>query len=269
MSKGSRAVFVGNIPYDLTETQLIDIFSEVGTVVNFRLVFDRETGKTKGFGFCTYQDAETAASAVRNLNNYDCGGRQLRVDYADSDDAAPLGTGPGAAGRKDDDQVAMDEYGRQRRRGGPGSGPPPHHQSAGGPRPLQGVTASEAVSQSIATLQPSQLVELMGALKLLLQNNPDQCRTLLIQNPQLAYAIFQALLAMNAVDQFTMQRILQTQTAPTMPIMPPQQAAMPVAMPGMQLLLQVLNLTPDQIRALPPDQQQQIMALRAQVLGPT
>lgn len=62
----SRVVFVGNIPYDMTEEQVIEIFKEVGPVVSFKLVFDRETGKTKGYGFCEFADAETAASAIRN-----------------------------------------------------------------------------------------------------------------------------------------------------------------------------------------------------------
>ncbi|OAD70197.1 hypothetical protein PHYBLDRAFT_95551, partial [Phycomyces blakesleeanus NRRL 1555(-)] len=73
---------VGNIPFELTEEQLIDIFKEVGPVKSFRLLFDRDTGRPKGFGFCEFYDAETAASAVRNLNDYDVVGRQLRVDYA-------------------------------------------------------------------------------------------------------------------------------------------------------------------------------------------
>lgn len=59
-------MFVGNIPYDMTEEQLVDIFKEVGPVVSFRLMFDRETGKARGYGFCEYADAETAASAIRN-----------------------------------------------------------------------------------------------------------------------------------------------------------------------------------------------------------
>lgn len=41
----------------LTEEQIIDIFSKVGTVLNFRLVYDRETGRPKGFGFAEYPDA--------------------------------------------------------------------------------------------------------------------------------------------------------------------------------------------------------------------
>ena len=80
---------VGNIPYDLSETQIIDIFKEVGHVVSFRLMFDRETGKPKGYGFCTFEDHETASSAVRNLNNYDINGRTLRVDFADNEKDEP------------------------------------------------------------------------------------------------------------------------------------------------------------------------------------
>ena len=48
----------------------------------FRLVYDRETGKPKGYGFCEYQDIETAQSALRNLNNTDFNGRPLRVGVA-------------------------------------------------------------------------------------------------------------------------------------------------------------------------------------------
>jgi cleavage stimulation factor subunit 2 len=62
----SRVVFVGNIPYEMTEEQLVDIFKEVGPVTSFRLMFDRETGKARGYGFCEYADTETAASAIRN-----------------------------------------------------------------------------------------------------------------------------------------------------------------------------------------------------------
>lgn len=51
-------------------------------LISCRLVYDRETGKPKGYGFCEYQDVETAQSAMRNLNNYDFNGRPLRVGVA-------------------------------------------------------------------------------------------------------------------------------------------------------------------------------------------
>ena len=99
MDKSLRSVFVGNIPYEATEEKLKDIFSEVGQVgewdclspvqllkifcsASFKLVYDRETGKPKGYGFCEYKDQETALSAMRNLNGFEIAGRTLRVDNA-------------------------------------------------------------------------------------------------------------------------------------------------------------------------------------------
>ncbi|GJP79527.1 hypothetical protein CLOP_g9752 [Closterium sp. NIES-67] len=102
MLRSPRCVFVGNIPYDTTEEQLRQICEEVGPVVSFRLVTDRESGKPKGYGFCEYRDEETAQSARRNLNGYDINGRQLRVDFADSDKSGQGGkggpSGPGSQG---------------------------------------------------------------------------------------------------------------------------------------------------------------------------
>ncbi|OAJ35892.1 hypothetical protein BDEG_20121 [Batrachochytrium dendrobatidis JEL423] len=255
------------------ETQIIDIFREVGTVVSFRLVFDRETSKPKGYGFCTFQDHETAASAVRNLNNYEISGRPLRVNFADADKEA----GP------DGQPINWSEEDARRGVSSPAPG------VGATPRVLQGVNSTEAVLQAVGSFQASQLTELLGHLKLMIQTNPEQCRTLLIRNPQLAYAVFQALISLNAVDQPTMQKILQTQSAPPVvpvvaatPMIQPMAQTPAVAPAGApsqahlanlieeqqkQLLLQVLNLTPEQISALPSDQQQQILALRAQVLG--
>ncbi|KAL2916534.1 hypothetical protein HK105_203967 [Polyrhizophydium stewartii] len=229
----SRIVFVGNISYDLTEPQLVELFSQVGTVLSFRLVFDRDTGKPKGYGFCTFPDHVTAASAVRNLHNHDLGGRPLRVAFADAERDDP-------------------EYEAARRM-----------ESQQPLRVLQGVTASEAVSQAVGSFQAPQLAELLGHLKagaaLMLQTTPENGRTLLSQNPQLAYGIFQALLAMNALDQFTMQARKRLFARSWLSNYLEEQQK--------QLLLQVLHLTPEQISALPPEQQQQIHLLRAQVLG--
>ena len=48
-------------------------------------MFDRDTGKPKGYGFCEYRDPQTAMSAMRNLNGYEMGGRPLRVDFAENE----------------------------------------------------------------------------------------------------------------------------------------------------------------------------------------
>ncbi|MQL97343.1 hypothetical protein Taro_030033 [Colocasia esculenta] len=97
-SSQRRCVFVGNIPYDATEEQLVQICKEVGPVVSFRLVLDRETGKPKGYGFCEYKDEETALSARRNLHGYEINGRQLRVDFAENDKGADRNREQGRGG---------------------------------------------------------------------------------------------------------------------------------------------------------------------------
>jgi len=60
------------------------IFSRVGSVESFRLVYDKDTKQPKGYGFCDYSDADTALSAIRNLNDVDFNGRRLRIDLADN-----------------------------------------------------------------------------------------------------------------------------------------------------------------------------------------
>ena len=78
-------IAVGNIPYEATEEHLREIFGQAGPVLSFRLVYDRESGKPKGYGFCEYKDLETAQSAMRNLNGVELHGRNLRVDSAASE----------------------------------------------------------------------------------------------------------------------------------------------------------------------------------------
>uniref|UniRef100_A0A0N4WBK1 RRM domain-containing protein n=1 Tax=Haemonchus placei TaxID=6290 RepID=A0A0N4WBK1_HAEPC len=73
---------VGNIPYQTTEDAIGNHFSQAGHVTNVRIVYDRETGRPKGFGFCEFADQAGAQNAVNTLNGTDFNGRSLRVNYA-------------------------------------------------------------------------------------------------------------------------------------------------------------------------------------------
>src|ERR1700761_7264247 len=98
--KGGRVVFIGNIPYGVSEEQITDIFGRIGNVMNFRLVYDKETGKPKGFGFLEYGDVDAAASAVRNLNGFEIMGRELKVDYSNDNSGGNRGNAGGGDGHQ-------------------------------------------------------------------------------------------------------------------------------------------------------------------------
>ncbi|KAH9977675.1 hypothetical protein BGW80DRAFT_768946 [Lactifluus volemus] len=79
--KDSAYIFIGGLNYDLTEGDVITIFSQYGEVVDVNLPRDKETGKTKGFGFLMYEDQRSTILAVDNLNGATVLERTLRVDH--------------------------------------------------------------------------------------------------------------------------------------------------------------------------------------------
>ncbi|KAI6034542.1 hypothetical protein PISMIDRAFT_7015 [Pisolithus microcarpus 441] len=82
--KDSAYIFIGGLHYDLTEGDVITIFSQYGEVMDVNLPRDKKTGKTKGFGFLMYEDQRSTVLAVDNLNGADVLGRTLRVDHVRS-----------------------------------------------------------------------------------------------------------------------------------------------------------------------------------------
>ncbi|UZO19416.1 uncharacterized protein OCT59_010712 [Rhizophagus irregularis] len=83
--KDSPYIFIGNIPYDLTEGDIITIFSQFGEVLDLQLVRNKQTGESKGFAFLRYEDQRSTILAVDNLNNFTLLGRTLRVDHASAE----------------------------------------------------------------------------------------------------------------------------------------------------------------------------------------
>lgn len=79
--KDSAWIFVGGLPYDLTEGDVLCIFSQYGEIVNINLVRDKATGKQKGFCFLCYEDQRSTVLAVDNLNGIKILGRTIRVDH--------------------------------------------------------------------------------------------------------------------------------------------------------------------------------------------
>jgi RNA recognition motif-containing protein len=81
-SKLSKKLYVGNIPFTVTENDLRDVFERHGAVASVNVITDRETGRPRGFAFVEMDDASAAEEAMRALDGSDLGGRTLRVNEA-------------------------------------------------------------------------------------------------------------------------------------------------------------------------------------------
>ncbi len=76
-----KTLYVGNLPWGATESDLSDVFRQYGTVLSSRIVTDRETGRSKGFGFVEVADAD-ADKMVEAANDTEFGGRRVVVNEA-------------------------------------------------------------------------------------------------------------------------------------------------------------------------------------------
>ena len=152
-----------------------------------------------------------------------------------------------------------------------------HHQASGSSQQVY-ANSLEEINATLAGMSNQQLVELISQAKALAIANPEQAKLMLNANPQMTFALFQAMLLTNLVDQRVVQQIMhsvpnqsggnvprpQAPAAP-MPInttAPPQQP-----IDQQQVIKQILSLTEDQIKALPEDKQAQVRAFRAQYGG--
>lgn len=76
-----KSIYVGNLPFSITEDELRELFGQYGTVHAVKLINDRDTGRPRGFAFIEMQDPE-ASAAIEATNGMTLGGRSLRVNEA-------------------------------------------------------------------------------------------------------------------------------------------------------------------------------------------
>lgn len=88
-------IYVGNLSYDMTDSELREAFAAFGEVTSAKVISDRDTGRSKGFGFVEMSDSSEAEAAINALNGNDVGGRPLRVSEA----RPRQGGGGGGGGR--------------------------------------------------------------------------------------------------------------------------------------------------------------------------
>jgi cleavage stimulation factor subunit 2 len=157
-------VFVGNIPYDVTEDDLANLFRQFGEVIKFRLVIDPVTGRGKGYGFCDFATVESAENAKKMNNILPINGRTLRVDSASQ--SGP-GSGSGTTGG----------------RGG------------GSSSQIGSLKQGRDLDTALAQLTMGEVYDVLVEVRAWVKKDPEGVRELLAQRPVLA----QALLKMQTV----------------------------------------------------------------------
>lgn len=103
-------IYVGNLAYEVQDDELQEVFAQYGEVESARVLLDRDTGRSRGFGFVKMPNREEAESAIEALNESDFQGRPLRVREAEERKPRSGGFGGGGGG------------GGGFKRGGPGGG---------------------------------------------------------------------------------------------------------------------------------------------------
>ncbi|MBI5668724.1 MAG: RNA-binding protein [Chloroflexi bacterium] len=78
----AKKLYVGNLSYDTNETQIRELFAQVGEVESVALITDRDTGRPKGFGFVEMSTNEQAQEAIKRFNGHMIDGRNLTVNEA-------------------------------------------------------------------------------------------------------------------------------------------------------------------------------------------
>jgi cold-inducible RNA-binding protein len=91
----AKKLYVGNLTYSVTQEQLRELFSQVGTPTEINLITDRDTGRPKGFGFIEMETEEQAQEAIRRFNGFSLEDRALTVN-----EARPREERPRSGGRR-------------------------------------------------------------------------------------------------------------------------------------------------------------------------
>ena len=94
----AKKLYVGNLAFSVTDDELMQAFTSFGNIASARVVMDRMTGRSKGFGFVEIEDDGQADEAINKMNGQTIGGRPVRVSEAKPQEDRPRRTGGGGGG---------------------------------------------------------------------------------------------------------------------------------------------------------------------------
>ncbi len=94
----AKKLYVGNLPYNVQDQDLEQLFGQAGTVASARVITDRDSGRSKGFGFVEMEDDQAAMDSIDRFNGQDFQGRALKVSEAKPQESRGGGGGGGRGG---------------------------------------------------------------------------------------------------------------------------------------------------------------------------
>merc|ERR1712241_1063821 len=106
-NKGPMRLYVGSLHFNITEDMLRGIFEPFGKISMIQLIMDQDTGRSKGYGFITYSEAEDAKKALEQMNGFELAGRAMKVGHVTDRPDGQLGVG----GQGDLDSEQLDKTG--------------------------------------------------------------------------------------------------------------------------------------------------------------
>ncbi|AMD22349.1 HGR010Cp [Eremothecium sinecaudum] len=252
----SRTVYLGSIPYDQTEQQILDLCSNVGPVTGLKMMFDPQTGKSKGYAFIEFKDLATSFSAVRNLNGYSLGNRTLKCGYT---------TGGGIS-----EKYSLSNRGElvQSSSGGVAL----QQEELMYPDLPEGLdvninmtTPAMTISSELAKLSKSEQFNLLEKLQGMSRNHREAFVSLLKQCPQLSFVVAELLLTngISQIDELTQLAVDQVTTSSSKDTTPNTLDDDPQRL---ELLKQVLQLTDAEIATLPEDEKMSLWDLKQRAM---
>lgn len=251
MNRGnpSRTVYLGSIPYDQTEQQILDLCQTIGPVTAMKMMFDPTTGKSKGYAFIEFKDLATSASAVRNLNGYTLGSRSLKCGYTTGSGINGSGSGPGdeEENRNMVEDVKFPWL------------------PVGVDVNINMTTPAMCISSELGKLQKDQQMALLKVIQHFCKDDKETFVALLEEAPQLSYAIAELLLSNGvcSVDQLTQLAMASKQR--------PEEQTDNTVEDGLDeekvdLLRQVLQLQDSDIAMLPQDEKMAVWELKQRAM---
>ena len=229
MSDNDLTVHIGSIPFDYTEEQVAEIARSVGPVSDLKLMFDPNTGRSKGSAFVRYADRETALSAVRNLNNMNVGNRYLRCSFASESDAYDSIPDLSQHNKLPPLPLGVQLY---------------HNQNA-----------QQAISSILSSLDLQTASELLKEARAMSLENPILMKKLLDQCPQLAHALVETSLMVNVTTKDLVELCLNRM----------QPDLDTITYDHVELLRQIQALTKEEILDLDADKQKVINDVKNEI----